>query len=111
MSAAGHGSYPRRLRDVPAGGRDVVIWLEAVRFRCLNPECGAVTFTGQAGGLASRFARRTPLLAAMPSAVAAALCGRPGAWPAAVLGTAAPSRHSMIRLLIGPCRGGRHRRR
>jgi transposase len=100
LSGRRHGGYPRRLRDVPAGGRDVVILLSARRFRCLNPACPAVTFTEQVQGLATRFARRTPLLTAMLTAVAAALCGRPGARLAGALGTAAPGRQTMIRLVM-----------
>ena len=95
-----HGGYPRRLRDVPAGGRDVVIWLAARRFYCLNPACPQVTFTEQVQGLTARFARRTPLLAAALTAVAAALGGRAGARLAGSLGIAAPARHTMIRLLL-----------
>src|ERR1700722_2078492 len=81
-----HGGSPRRLRDVPAGGRDVVIWLAARRFYCLNPACPQVTFTEQVQGLTERFARRAPLLA--------------GARLAGSLGIAAPARHTMIRLLL-----------
>jgi transposase len=100
LSGRVHSRYPRRLRDVPAGGRDVVILLAALRFRCLDPDCPAVTFAGQVEGLTSRFARRTPPLAAALAAVAAALCGRAGSRLAAALGIAAPSRQTMIRLLM-----------
>jgi transposase len=100
LSSRLHGGYQRRLRDVPAGGRDVVIVLAARRFRCAGPDCPKVTFTEQPAGLASRFARRTPAARAALTAVAAALCGRPGARLAAELGFAAPSRHTMIRLVM-----------
>jgi transposase len=100
VSGQVHGRYQRRLHDVPAGGRDVVICLEARRFRCVNPGCGKVTFAEQPPGLASRFARRTPPLTAALAAVAAALCGRAGSRLAAALGIAAPSRQTMIRLLM-----------
>ena len=99
LSGRRHGGYPRRLRDVPAGGRPVVIWLAARRFRCLNPACPKVTFTEQAEGLASRFARRTPLLAGALAAVAAVLAGRAGARLAAALAMPA-GRDSMIRLVM-----------
>jgi transposase len=105
LSGRRHGGYPRRLRDVPAGGRDVVIRLSARRFYCLNPACPAVTFTEQVPGLATRFSRRTPLLAAMLTAVAAALCGRAGARLAGALGTAAPARQTMIRLVMAVAEG------
>jgi transposase len=100
LSGRRHSGYPRRLHDVPAGGRDVVICLAARRFYCLNPACPQVTFTEQVDGLATRFARRTPLLAAALTAVAAALCGRAGARLAGALGIAAPGRHTMIRLVM-----------
>jgi transposase len=100
LSGRVHSRYWRRLRDVPAAGRDVVIWLEALRLRCLSPDCPAVTFAGQVDGLTSRFARRTPSLAALLAAVAAALCGRAGSRLAATLGVAAPSRQTMTRLVM-----------
>jgi transposase len=93
-----HGGYPRRLRDVPAGGRDVVIVLAARRFRCADPGCPKVTFTEQVPGLACRYSRRTPPLAAMLAAVAVELCGRAGARLAAALGAAPPGRATMTRL-------------
>jgi transposase len=95
-----HGGYRRRLHDVPAGGRDVVIVLVARRFRCVAPDCPKVTFTEQVEGLASRFSRRTPLLEQALTAVAVALCGRAGVRLAAALGIAPPSRHTMIRLVL-----------
>jgi len=100
LSGRGHGSYSRRLHDVPAGGRDVVIVLVARRFRCVSPGCPKVTFTGQVPGLAPRYSRRTPPLAALLAAAAAALCGRAGARLAAALGAAAPSGQTMIRLVM-----------
>lgn len=100
LSGRVHGRYRRRLRDVPAGGRDVVIVLTARRFRCVNPGCPKVTFTEQAGGVASRYSRRTPPLAAALAAVAAALCGRAGARLAAALGIAAPGRQTLIRMVM-----------
>ena len=100
LLSGAHGGYPRRLRDVPAGGRDVVIRLAARRFYCLNPACPRVTFTEQVQGLATRFARRTPLLTGVLTAVAAALCGRAGVRLAGALGTAAPGRQTMIRLVM-----------
>jgi transposase len=100
LSGRVHGGYPRRLHDVPAGGRDVVIVVAARRFRCLSPDCPKATFTEQVAGLTSRYSRRTPPLAALLGAVAAALCGRAGARLAAALGAAAPGRQTMVRLVM-----------
>ena len=95
-----HGGYPRRLHDVPAGGRDVMVWLSARRFRCPDPGCPKVTFTEQVPGLARRFSRRTPVLEEALSAVAAVLCGRAGTRLAAALGIVPPGRQTMIRLVM-----------
>ncbi len=100
MSGRVHGGYQRRLRDVPAGYRDVVIVLAARRFRCLEAGYPKVTFTEQVDGLACRYSRRTPPLAALLGAVAAELCGRAGARLATTLGIAAPSRATMTRLVM-----------
>jgi transposase len=100
LSGRVHGRYSRRLRDVPAGGRDVVIVLAARRFRCVSPGCARATFTEQVEGLSSRYSRRTPPLAALLAAVAAALCGRAGARLAAAAGIAAPGRATMTRLVM-----------
>jgi transposase len=100
LSGRVHGRYQRRLHDVPAGGRDVVVCLEARRFRCGNPGCGKVTFAEQPPGLASRFARRTPPLAALLAAAGAALGGRAGARLAAAAGIAAPGAATMTRLVM-----------
>jgi transposase len=78
----------------------VVIMLAARRFRCGNPGCGKVTFTEQPAGLATRYARRTPAARAALEAVAAVLCGRPGARLAAALGMEPPGRDTMIRLVM-----------
>ena len=62
-SARVHSRYARRLADGAAGGRPVVIWLTVRRLRCGNPDCAAVTFAEQAGGLSGRYQRRSlPLL-------------------------------------------------
>jgi transposase len=100
LSGRVHSGYRRRLHDVPAGGRDVLIWLAARRFRCLGPDCPKVTFAEQVPGLARRYSRRTPVLEEALSAVAAVLAGRAGARLAGALGIAAPSRHTMIRLVL-----------
>jgi transposase len=100
LSGRVHSRYARRLHDVPAGGRDLVIWLTVRRFFCANPGCPAVTFAEQVPGLAPRFARRTPVLTGALSAVAAVLCGRAGTRLAAALGIAPPSRQTMIRLVL-----------
>jgi transposase len=98
-SARVHSRYQRRLADAAAGGRPVVIRLVVRRFFCDAPDCPAATFAEQVEGLTSRYARRTPLLAAMLGVVAVALAGRAGARLAWALGAAA-SRSTLLRLVM-----------
>ncbi|MER5227784.1 ISL3 family transposase [Streptomyces flaveus] len=80
-----HGRYARRLADAPVGGAPVVVELMVRRFKCLNPQCPAVTFAEQVEGLTSPHARYTPLLRTLLTSIAACLAGRPGARLAAAL--------------------------
>ena len=98
-SARVHSRYCRRLADAAVGGRRVVIRLTVRRFFCPAPGCNRRTFAEQVPGLTTRYARRTPPLAAALGAVAAALAGRAGARLAAALGMAA-GRGLMLRLLM-----------
>jgi len=94
-----HSRYQRRLADAAIGGRKVMIRLAVRRFFCDAPGCPAVTFAEQVEGLTSRYARRTPLLAALLGAVAVALAGRAGARLARAL-CAAASRSTLLRLVM-----------
>ena len=100
--------YARRLRDVPAGGRRVLIWLVVRLLRCGNPECPRASFAEQPEGLAVPYARRTPLLAGQLGAVAAALAGRAGSRLARAVLALEVSRHTLVRVLMalpGPAAG------
>jgi transposase len=99
VSGRVHSRYGRRLADAGIGGRRVVIRLTARRFFCAAPGCKRKTFAEQVDGLTSRYARRTPPLAGMLGAVAAALAGRAGSRLAAALGMTA-GRTCMLRLLM-----------
>jgi transposase len=90
--------YSRRLRDTAAGGRPVLIWLLVRLLRCGNAECPKGSFAEQPAGLATPYARRTPLLERELTAVAVALAGRAGSRLAAVLAVQV-SRHTLIRML------------
>jgi transposase len=94
-----HRRYRRRLADAAIGGRRVPIRLAVRRFFCGNPDCAHTTFAEQVEGLTSRYARRTPPLAAMLGAVAVALAGRAGARLAGPLGMLA-GRSSLLRLVM-----------
>ena len=52
-----HSSYVRQVRDLPLGGRPVLIHLAMRRFLCQNVACAKVTFAGQADGLTARYQR------------------------------------------------------
>jgi transposase len=93
------GSYTRTLHDGGIGGRRVVIRLLVRLLACGNAGCAVKTFAEQPEGLASRYARATPLLRGQLTAVARALAGRAGSRLAAVLAVEV-SRHTLVRLLM-----------
>src|SRR5690348_7598285 len=94
-----HSRYQRRLADTAIGGRPVLIRLTVRRYFCPAADCPVTTFAEQVEGLTVRYARRTPPLAAMLTAVALALAGRAGARLAPLLGLLA-GRSSMLRLVM-----------
>jgi transposase len=93
-----HSRYQRRLADAAVGGRQVVIRLAARRFFCDHTDCRVRTFAEQITGLTTRYARRSPLLARMLTAIGLALAGRAGARLACGLGLPT-SRTTLLRLL------------
>jgi transposase len=97
-SAQVNSRYRRRLQDLAAGGRAVMIDLEVRRFFCGNPECKLRTFAEQVPAVTQRHQRRTPLLRSQLEAIALALAGRAGARLASALGTEV-SRTTLIRLI------------
>jgi transposase len=94
------GRYSRRLRDTAAGGRRVLIWLLVRLLRCGNAECPKGSFAEQPAGLATPYARKTPLLAGQLGAIAAALAGRAGSRLARTVLAAGVSRDTLIRALM-----------
>lgn len=98
MSGGVHGGYRRRLADLAAAGREVVIDLPVRRFLCPAAECGRRTFVEQVDGLTERFARRTPLLRRSLEKIALTLAGRPGTRPATHL-SIPTSANSLLRLV------------
>ncbi len=94
-----HGSYVRQVRDLPLGGRPVLIRLAMRRFVCQNAACAKVTFAGQADGLTARYQRWSVPLAGLLAQVALELAGRAGARLARALGIAV-HRGTLLRLVI-----------
>jgi transposase len=94
-----HGGYVRQVRDLPLGGRPVLIHLGMRRFLCQNTACKKVTFAGQADGLTARYQRWSVPLAGLLSQVALELAGRAGTRVARALGVAV-HRGTLLRLVI-----------
>ena len=94
-----HGSYVRQVRDLPLGGRPVLIYLAMRRFVCMNAGCAKVTFAGQADGLTARYQRWSVPLAGLLSQIALELAGRAGTRLAGALGIAV-HRGTLLRLVI-----------
>lgn len=93
-----HSRYQRRLADHAVGGREVAIRLLVRRFRCLNTKCPQRIFAEQVTGLAERYQRRSPLLAALLTKIGLALGGRPGSRLTRQL-AAEVSRSTLLRLI------------
>jgi transposase len=94
-----HGSYVRQVRDLPLGGRPVLIHLAMRRFVCVNVACTKVTFAGQADGLTARYQRWSVPLAGLLSQIALELAGRAGTRLTRALGIAV-HRGTLLRLVI-----------
>jgi len=100
-----HGGYSRVVAGSAAGGRPVLIALQVRRFRCLQPECPAVTFAEQAGGVSRRYCRRSVPLTALLAGFGLELAGRASARLALLLGIAVhPS--TVLRLVTALPRPG-----
>ncbi|MEO3829686.1 ISL3 family transposase [Actinomadura sp. B10D3] len=97
-AARRHSRYRRRLHDLAAGGRPVVIVLEVSRFFCDNTACERRTFAEQVPVVTRRHGRRTALLHRLLERLGLALAGRAGARLAGMIGLRA-SRSTLIRLV------------
>lgn len=94
-----HAYHRRRLADLPAGGRGVVIDLRVRRLRCPTPSCPRRTFREQVPALTSRWARRTRPLTGLIGDLAVVLTGRAGVAVLARLGIRS-SRSTVLRVLM-----------
>jgi transposase len=54
VPATPHGRRTVRVRDLPAGGRPVVLWWRKRIWRCREPACGVRTWTEQAAAIRPR---------------------------------------------------------
>jgi transposase len=54
VRATMHGRRTVRVRDLPAGGRPVVLWWRKRIWRCAEPACGVRTWTEQAAAIRPR---------------------------------------------------------
>ena len=79
LSCHSYGSYVRRPKDLPIGGRAVCLELRVKRFRCLSTPCARHTFSVSPPRLVRRHARRTLGLDQAQSAIGVALGGEAGA--------------------------------
>jgi len=76
------------VADGAAGGRPVLIALQARRFGCLEPSCPVVTFAEQAEGVSARYRRRSVPLLAMLAGLGLEAAGRAAARLVGTLGIA-----------------------
>jgi hypothetical protein len=89
----------RRLADLPAAGRAVVVELRVRRLLCQTGECVQRTFREQVPTIAPRGARRTRQLTALIADLAVVVAGRAGAAVLSRLGISI-SRTTVLRVLM-----------
>ncbi|WP_329353213.1 ISL3 family transposase [Streptomyces sp. NBC_01261] len=94
-----HGSYQRRLRDLPLGERSVVILLKVRRFVCDTRACLRRTFVEPFTRLTCPYGRFTTRLDRVLERIGLALAGRAGAKLAAQLGLGA-GRMTLLRRVM-----------
>ena len=93
-----HGTYTRRLSDLPCQGRSVRLRLEVRRFVCATRGCPRTTFAERFPTLAHTYGRRTLRQVNALKEVAFALGGKAGAQLAKRL-TMPTSRDTLLRLI------------
>ncbi len=83
-----HGSYERKVADVPCGGRRVTLALTVRKFVCRTPDCPRQIFTERLPELVRSYARMTNRLAEALQTLGFATCGEVGERFAPKLGMA-----------------------
>jgi transposase len=73
-----HSYYQRRLRDVPCGGRKVVLHLSVRKFFCRNPDCARKIFTERLPTFVQPWAQVTTRLFEEVQAIGLATSGELG---------------------------------
>lgn len=73
-----HSQYQRRLRDVPCGGRKVVLHLSVRKFFCRNPDCTRTIFTERLPTFVEPWAQVTTRLLEAVQAIGLATSGELG---------------------------------
>ena len=73
-----HGSYGRRVADVPCGGRRVTLALTVRKFVCGTPDCRRKIFTERLPALVQSYARMTNRLSEALQSLGFATCGEVG---------------------------------
>lgn len=73
-----HSQYQRTLRDVPCGGRKVVLHLSVRKFFCRNPDCARKIFTERLPSFVQPWAQMTTRLFEAVQAIGLATSGELG---------------------------------
>ena len=59
VSAHRHGTYERKLQDLPIFGKSTWLFVNAYEYQCDNPECNIMTFVETINGFLSYYSRMT----------------------------------------------------
>lgn len=54
-----HGTYERKVQDLPILGKSTWLWVNTYEYQCDNPDCDVTTFAGTNNGFLSYYSRMT----------------------------------------------------
>ena len=69
-AAQRHGTYVRKVQDLPILGQTTTLLISAHEYQCLNPECAVSTFAETYDGFLNHYSRMTERCAMLISAIA-----------------------------------------
>ena len=70
VSAQYHGTYVRKVQDLPMMGKSVTLQIKAYEYNCEEPDCEVVSFAETIDGFLNHYSRKTERLAELICAIA-----------------------------------------
>ncbi len=70
VSAQYHGTYVRKVQDLPMMGKSVTLQIKAYEYNCEEPDCEVVSFAETIDGFLNHYSRKTERLSELICAIA-----------------------------------------